>query len=484
MQTPDFSSTIIALSTPPGVGALAVLRLSGPEALSLADRLFRGKKLLSSTQTHTVHYGLLESSEGAILDEVVATVFKGPRSYTGEDVVEISIHGSPFIQQTVLQAFLHIGARLAQPGEYTLRAFMNGRMDLSQAEAVADLIASESETAHRTALQQLRGGVRSEIAELRQQLLDFASLVELELDFSEEDVEFADRSQLRILVSEIRSHIQALLQSFALGNALRNGVSTVIAGRPNAGKSTLLNALLREERAIVSDIPGTTRDTVEEVLNIKGIPFRLVDTAGIREAQDQIEAIGVARTMDKVRNSAVLLYMWDVSAMTLADVHSDLEKLLAEAGDVQYLVLCNKMDRNPYFQPEWLVNPAAEGVYPYLQTDPPAQNKVGLTLDHLVTLSAKNEQNTEYLKDRLYELVAAGFTRPEATVVTNARHFDALQRADDALAEVLQGLEAGVTGDFVAQDIRRALAYLGEITGEIGVEDLLGNIFGRFCIGK
>jgi tRNA modification GTPase len=497
MPHPDLSATIVALATPPGVGAIAVFRLSGPRAIELTDRLFSGKRSLLDARSHTVQYGYLrDAADGRLLDEVVVSLFRGPRSYTGEDVVEISCHGSPYIQQQVLQAFLARGARLAQPGEFTLRAFLNGRLDLSQAEAVGDLIASESETAHQLALHQLRGGFRTEIARLREQLVHFASLVELELDFGEEDVEFADRPQLKSLVGTLRQYLRNLLESFTLGNALKNGVITVIAGRPNAGKSTLLNALLNEDRAIVSDIPGTTRDTVEEVLNIKGVQFRLIDTAGLREAQDQIEAIGVQRTMEKIRQAAVLVYVWDISALTLPEVYEDLHGLTHDDNQYQLLVVGNKMDRNPYFQADWLLDPTTPGVHPYLlgiapgevATDDDAQraaaNIFPLKAEQIVPVSAKNQQNIEYLKEKLFETVAGGAVRPDTNVVTNARHYDALLRADGALADVLTGLETGVTGDFVAQDIRRALMYLGEITGEIGVEDLLENIFSRFCIGK
>jgi tRNA modification GTPase len=356
-------------------------------------------------------------------------------------------------------------------------------MDLSQAEAVADLVASESEAAHGIALRQLRGGFKNEIAHLREELIHFASLVELELDFGEEDVEFANRSDLKDLVARIRAYTQTLLQSFHLGNALKTGVSTVIAGRPNAGKSTLLNALLNEERAIVSEIAGTTRDTIEEVLNIQGVHFRLIDTAGIREARDQIEAIGVRKTMEKIEAASILLYVWDVAGgMTIRDVYDDLTKLVSD--QVTLLILCNKMDRNPYFSPEWLIDPAHPGIHPYLQTDPMPANTIGLTADQIVPLSAKNSQNIPYLREKLFEAVAGGGINLESTVVTNARHYDALRHADEALADVLNGLETGVTGDFIAQDIRRVLTFLGEITGEIGVEDLLGSIFSRFCIGK
>lgn len=493
MPLPNLTDTIAALATPPGTGAIAVLRLSGPRALIIADGIFRGKRL-ENQPSHTAHFGRIEDEQGRALDEVLATVFRAPKTYTGEDLVEISVHGSPYIQQEVLQLLLRRGARLAQPGEFTLRAFLNGKMDLSQAEAVADLVASESQAAHSVALRQLRGGFRNEIARLREELIHFASLVELELDFSEEDVEFADRNDLKTLVQNIRGYIRTLLQSFALGNALKTGVATVIAGRPNAGKSTLLNALLNEERAIVSDIAGTTRDTIEETLNIHGVQFRLIDTAGIREAQDQIEAIGVQRTLEKIQQASILVYLWDVTAMTLAEVHADLENLTSNPstegegrslpGKMKVLVVCNKMDRNPYFKPEWLTDPAAPDVYPYLQSDPPAKNRIGLSPEQVVTLSAKNGMNIAYLKEKLFELAIGEDTHRESTVVTNARHYDALQRADQALADVLTGLNTGITGDFIAQDIRRALAYLGEITGEIGVEDLLGNIFGKFCIGK
>jgi tRNA modification GTPase len=479
---PILSDTIVALATAPGTGAIAVIRLSGPEAFDIANQLFRGKRLSEQT-SHTAHFGRLEDGQGRLIDEVLATVFRAPRTYTGEDVVEISCHGSVYIQQEILQACLRAGARMARPGEYTLRAFLNGKMDLSQAEAVADLIAGQSEAAHAVALRQLRGGFKNEIARLREELIHFASLVELELDFSEEDVAFADRSQLRELVQRIQKYVLSLMQSFQLGNALKSGVNTVIAGRPNAGKSTLLNALLNEERAIVSDIAGTTRDTIEEVLNIRGVQFRLIDTAGIREAQDQIEAIGVQKTLEKVREASVLLYIWDVSALTLAEVHQDLAQLAAP--DTSLLVVCNKMDRNPYFQSDWLVQPDAPGIFPYLLEGPVLpENHIGLRGDQILTLSAKNGQNVEYLKEKLFDTVSGGEVNLESTVVTNARHYEALRSTEAALARVLEGLDSGLSSDFVAQDIRHALNHLGEITGEIGVEDLLENIFGKFCIGK
>jgi tRNA modification GTPase len=488
MGIPDLSSTIVALATPPGVGAIGVIRLSGPAAISIAERLFSGKKKLGEAKTHTAHFGLIAGADGRPVDEVLATVFRGPKSYTGEDTIEISCHGSPYIQQQIIEAALAAGARLAEPGEYTLRAFLNGKMDLTQAEAVADLIASESEAAHRVALQQLRGGFKHDIQQLREELIHFASLVELELDFAEEDVEFANREDLKNLVHKIRAHLLPLLQSFALGNALKPGVGTVIAGRPNAGKSTLLNALLKEERAIVSDIPGTTRDTIEEVLNIQGVQFRLIDTAGIREAQDQIEAIGVQRTMEKIGQAAILVYVWDVAGgMTLREVWSDLRQLTgAQENPPALLVVCNKMDRNPYFKVEWLLDPTSDDIHPYLLEGgrPDGSERFPLEASALVPVSAKNEMNIAWLLEKLFETAIGEGLGAAGTVVTNVRHHDALRRADAALADVLQALDSHVTGDFVAQDIRRSLAYLGEITGEIGVEDLLGNIFGKFCIGK
>jgi tRNA modification GTPase len=497
----DITDTIVALATPPGIGAIGVVRLSGTQAIAIADRMFKGKKLMQ-VGSHTAHFGQIVDTEGHILDEVLTTVFRNPHSYTGEDSVEISCHGSPYILQQLIQLCLLHGARMAGPGEFTLRAFLHGKLDLSQAEAVADLIASETAAAHDVAIKQLRGGFKQEIQKLREELIHFASMVELELDFGEEDVEFADRDDLKKLVLDIRRHLNPLIQSFSLGNAIKTGVTTVIAGRPNAGKSTLLNALLNEERAIVSDIAGTTRDTIEEVLNIKGVQFRLVDTAGIREAQDQIEAIGVQRTLEKVSQASILVYLWDVTGgMTLADVHQDVMALypsqINESTGHQInklLLVCNKMDRNPYFKTEWLLDPDLPDIHPYLLPEGAQPDQApfkkwmqqqGFSSDAIVPVSAKSQMNIEYLKEKLFELaVGSASESTSSVVVTNARHHDALRRADAALADVLTGLDSHITGDFIAQDIRRALAFLGEITGEIGVEDLLGNIFGKFCIGK
>jgi tRNA modification GTPase len=478
----NLSDTIVALATPPGVGAIGVIRLSGLKAIEIADTVFYGKKL-AKQKTHTIHFGTIRDEEGHIIDEVLASVFIAPRSYTREHTVEISTHGSPYIQQQIIQLLIRQGARLAQAGEFTLRAFMNGQLDLSQAEAVADLIASTNEASHAVAMQQMRGGFSHDIKQLRGELINFASLIELELDFAEEDVEFANRTELKNLILKIQSLIHALIQSFQLGNVIKSGVSTVIAGRPNAGKSTLLNALLNEERAIVSEIAGTTRDTIEEILNIKGVQFRLIDTAGIREATDQIEAIGVQKTMEKVLTAALLVYLFDVSETKLSEVHADLQQLLRDKT-LPYLVVCNKMDKNPYFDPEWLIKPDDENIHEFYKGTPSVKNDMELKKNQIITLSAKNRQNIEWLKENLFNMVAEKGLNLESTIVSNARHYEALQKAYDSLTDVLRGMYTHVTSDFIAMDIRRALNYLGEITGEVGVEDLLDNIFSKFCIGK
>lgn len=459
----SIEDTIIALATPQGIGAIAVIRLSGPKALDVSNSFFPSKDL-SKQNSHTIHYGTLRDENGNILDEVLFSIFLGPNSYTGEDVLEISCHGSPFIRQQIIELFIRNGVRPATAGEFTMRAFLNGKLDLSQAEAVADLIASDSASSHELAIQQMRGGFSQEISALRQKLVDFASLIELELDFSEEDVEFADRSKLIELVDKILRLIRALTDSFKLGNVIKNGVSTVIAGRPNAGKSTLLNALLKEERAIVSEIAGTTRDTIEEVLNINGIQFRLIDTAGIREAGDQIEAIGVEKTMEKIQQSALLIYVFDAAKLREEEVHDDLSKLVREGLHV--LAVANKMDLNPTLKPEWY-------------------HKEGLLApDQLITVSAINNMNLEYLKECLHQSVLEERVQVSGSVVSNARHYAALTGAGDSLNSVLTGLRSGVPGDLIAMDIRHSLHHLGLITGEVTTDDLLGNIFGKFCIGK
>lgn len=454
--------TIVALATPQGVGAIGVIRVSGSRAIALVGEFFKGKNL-EEVPSHTVHFGRLVDQEGVTVDEVLVSVFRNPSSYTGEDSVEISCHGSSYILETVLMILISGGARLAGPGEFTMRAFLNGKLDLTQAEAVADLIASENATSHRMAMDQMRGGISKKIGGLRQQLLDFASLIELELDFSEEDVEFADRGQLKELLLTILKLVEELMASFKMGNVLKKGINTVIAGRPNAGKSTLLNALLEEERAIVSPIAGTTRDTIEEVLQIEGIPFRIIDTAGIREAEDAIEQIGVERTMEKVRQSAVVIYVFDVIATQPELVREDIKALQQEG--IPMLVVANKMDLNPYTLPEHYLGPEEKGVV-------------------WVALSALNGMNIGHLKEELVAQVTSGKGIMDTTLLSNARHLEALLSTRESLTAALRIMEEGISSDFMAIEIRHALNHLGEITGEVSTEDLLGNIFSNFCIGK
>jgi tRNA modification GTPase len=451
--------TIVALSTPTGQGAIGVIRLSGPQSVEISQKLFPALKL-SSAPTHTLHFGvIMDGSE--VIDEAVVGIFKAPKSYTCQDVIEISCHGSPYIIQKILQLLIKHGARPAKPGEFTMRAFLNGRFDLSQAEAVSDLIASESQAAHHIAINQMRGGFSGELKHLRQRLLDFASLVELELDFSEEDVEFANRDQLIGLISEMQSKIEKLAESFRLGNVLKNGVNTVIAGRPNAGKSTLLNALLNEERAIVSEIPGTTRDTIEEVMTIQGISFRLTDTAGIRNAVDIIEREGVERTMQKIKQAAIVLYLFDADEMSAKEVLADMKKL-GNADNIAVIPVANKVDVLDEVQ---------------------AQVKFK-EIKNLVSISARKNKGIEELKKILYDAALQGASLQENIVLTNARHYEALQATLTNLANAKKGIESKLSGELVASDIRSALNHLGEITGEVTTDDLLGNIFSRFCIGK
>ena len=459
-MTINLQDTIVALATPSGVGAIGVIRLSGENAINICNDAFKGKNLLEQ-KSHTIHFGTIRDEQNNIIDEVLVALFVAPKSYTGEHVVEVSCHGSNYIIQQIIQLFIRKGARMAKAGEFTMRAFLNGQLDLSQAEAVADLIASDSEAAHSMAMHQMRGGFSSEIQKLREELIHFASLIELELDFSEEDVEFADREDLKTLIYKIQRLIKRLTDSFQLGNVIKNGVTTVIAGRPNAGKSTLLNALLNEERAIVSEIAGTTRDTIEEVLNINGILFRIIDTAGIREATDKIEAIGVQKAMQEIERSSILVYVYDAAELSEADLQVDLQKL--NRTDMTTIVIANKMD---------LVND---------------KQQVSTTDDTTLRLniSAKEKNNIKAVETALYNAVADGQINLQSTIVSNTRHYDALQKANTSLDAVLNGMSIGITGDFLAQDIRHALIYLGEITGAIDLdEDILGNIFGKFCIGK
>ena len=452
------NDTIIALATPQGVGAIAVIRISGKDAIRVCNEVFFGKNL-EEQASHTIHLGTIRDGE-KIIDEVLVSLFKGPRSFTKENVVEISTHGSSYIINQVLKLFVRKGVRLAKPGEFTQRAFLNGQFDLAQAEAVADLIHSDSENSHQAALNQMRGGFSSEIQELRNQLIHFASMIELELDFSEEDVEFVSRDGLRQLVERILRLVEELILSFDLGNVIKNGVPTVIAGKPNAGKSTLLNALLNEEKAIVSDIAGTTRDFIEDELSLGGVIFRFIDTAGLRETTDTIEAIGVSRTQEKMRTASLILYLFDLSDTDLVEVHRDLNKL--DNLGVPYLKVGNKLDK------------AKSNIVKELQD----------RYSDMLFISAGNKENLESLKTRILDLVNLDKFRTGNTVVTNVRHYDSLTKTRESLLEVLGGLDQLVTNDFLAMDIRRALHYLGEITGEVTTEDLLATIFSKFCIGK
>ncbi|MFC5409514.1 tRNA uridine-5-carboxymethylaminomethyl(34) synthesis GTPase MnmE [Larkinella bovis] len=450
---------IAALATAPGIGAIAVIRVSGDHAIEITNRLFRGKDL-SRQASHTVHFGTIRDAQNTIIDEVLVSLFRSPASFTKEDVVEISCHGSDYVIRQILRLLLKEGVRMAQPGEFTQRAFLNGQFDLVQAEAVADLIAADSEATHRAALTQLRGGFSKQLKALRQQLIEFAALIELELDFGEEDVEFAQRDDLRRLVWSIQRVLRPLIESFAVGNAIKQGVATVLAGKPNAGKSTLLNALLNEEKAIVSDIPGTTRDVIEDELFIDGIRFRLIDTAGLREATDTIEAIGVERTRQQLDKAAIIVYLFDVAEATPAEI-SAVEADLKQRS-VPYVLVANKMDKL-----------SAEKLNEWQRT-------FG---ENLVPIQANTGKNLTEMTQRLTGFVKAN-TVPGCTVVTNLRHYEHLTQTDAALARVLDGLDAGTTQDWLAIDLRDALRHLGELTGEITTDDLLATIFSKFCIGK
>jgi tRNA modification GTPase len=468
-----WSDTIVALSTPPGVGALAVVRLSGPEAVTITQALF-SKKNLASQPGHTLHYGTMrDPATGQVIDEVVVALYRGPRSYTREDVVEISGHGSDFIVRQLLAALLRQGARLAEAGEFTKRAFLNGALDLAQAEAVADLIAADSALSHQVALNQLRGGFSDELRGLRAQLVKFAALLELELDFGEEDVEFADRTGLARLLAEVQGVVLGLLRSFELGNVIKNGITTVIAGRPNAGKSTLLNALLREERAIVSAIPGTTRDFIEDEVSLDGLRFRFVDTAGLRDnPADEVEAIGVRRTRERIGQAALLLYLFDLTELTPAEVQADIAELTAALPKLPVLAVGNKRD---------LASQLA--VSSYQLSISGGQSTASQSA---IFISAGQREGLEELQAALLAQVrGAGLaTTGTATIVTNVRHARALEVAAQHLAAVRQGLDVGRGTELLAADLRHALGALGEITGEISSDDLLTSIFTEFCIGK
>ena len=454
------SDTIVALATPSGPGAIAVIRLSGKDAIKIASLVFNsvGSKKLADQKTHTVHLGNIMDGD-RVIDEVLATVFKNPKSYTGENVVEFSCHGSSYIQQEIIQLLLRKGCRMATAGEFTLQAFLNGKIDLSQAEAVADLIASDSKASHQLAMQQMRGGFTTEIEELRKQLLDFASLIELELDFSEEDIEFASRNDFQKLIKKTTLLLKNLIDSFSTGNVLKNGIPVAIIGRPNSGKSTLLNVLLNEERAIVSNVAGTTRDSIEDEITIDGIRFRFIDTAGLRNTKDEIEKIGVEKALEKLKNSAIYIYLFDITEMNMNEVKTELKKFSTTS---RQLIVANKIDK------------ASKSILKTI-------NKDALSV---ISISAKKKESINELKNSLLNLAGKGALDKNHLIVTNSRHYDILLKSLEEIIKVQNGIDQNLSGDLLAIDLRQALYYLGEITGKVTNDDLLGNIFANFCIGK
>ncbi|MFK7032626.1 tRNA uridine-5-carboxymethylaminomethyl(34) synthesis GTPase MnmE [Flavobacterium oreochromis] len=487
------NDTIVALATPSGAGAVALIRISGKEAINIANQSFKSikNKDLTKQKSHTLHLGHIVDGE-KILDQVLVSIFKGPHSYTGENTIEISCHGSTFIQQQIIQLFLRKGCRIAQAGEFTLRSFLNGKMDLSQAEAVADLIASDNEASHQIAMQQMRGGFSNELAKLREELLNFASLIELELDFAEEDVEFADRSQFIDLLNRIEFVLKRLIDSFAVGNVIKNGIPVAIVGEPNVGKSTLLNALLNEERAIVSDIAGTTRDTIEDELVINGIGFRFIDTAGIRETQDVVESIGIQKTFEKIEQAQVVLLLVDGSKLIVdgsSPIKIEIEKIKNKYPLKPLVIIINKKDiiaqeMITQFQVELATNnqqPTTNNQQLTTNNQQPTTNNQQLTT---LFISAKNKEGIEELKNTLLSFVNTGALRNNETIITNTRHYDSLLKALEEIQKVQWGMQQNLSSDLMAIDIRQALYYFGEITGEVTNDELLGNIFANFCIGK
>lgn len=468
------TDTIISLATPPGMGAIAVIRISGDDAILIVNDHFRSKfgyKKLIAQKSHTIHLGTIEKGK-RIIDEVLVSIFKAPHSYTGENIVEISCHGSIYIQQEIIQLFLKNKVRLADPGEFTMRAFLNGKLDLSQAEAVADLIASDSKASHQIAMQQMRGGFSNEIENLRQELLNFASLIELELDFSEEDVEFANREDFQQLITKISGVLKRLIESFAYGNVVKNGIPVTIIGEPNVGKSTLLNALLNEEKAIVSEIAGTTRDAIEDEIIIEGVAFRFIDTAGIRHTEDIVESIGIQKTYEKAAQAKVIIYLFDASLIRYQDdekekaflglVKHELEKIKNKFPDKKIITVANKID---------------------LLSDHEIEN-INSILENPICISAKNNDGIDQLNNELTSLINKGLLSGDQTIITNSRHFDALNKALEEINTVQKGIDQNLSSDLIAIDVRQALYHLGEITGKVTTDDLLGNIFANFCIGK
>ncbi len=460
-----YNDTIVALATPSGSGAVAIIRMSGKNAVTIASEVFQSVsgKDLTKQRTHTIHLGTIVDGT-KIYDQVLVSIFKNPNSYTGEDVIEISCHGSVFIQQQIIQLLLRKGCRMAQAGEFTLRAFLNGKLDLSQAEAVADLISSDNEASHQIAMQQMRGGFSNEIAKLREELLNFASLIELELDFAEEDVEFADRTQFHDLLNRIEFVLKRLIDSFAVGNVIKNGIPVAIVGEPNVGKSTLLNALLNEERAIVSDIAGTTRDTIEDELVIDGIGFRFIDTAGIRETKDVVESIGIKKTFEKIEQSQVVVYLFDSTEFVASSskFKIEIEKIKNQFPLKPLVIIGNKADK------------LTENEVVLLKSE----------IENILLISAKEKIGIEDLKNQLLSFVNTGSLRNNETIITNTRHYDSLHKALEEIQKVKFGLSSGIPSDLMAIDIKQALYYFGEITGEVTNDELLGNIFANFCIGK
>ena len=464
-----YNDSIVALATPSGAGAIAIIRISGGEAIIIGNSVFQSikGKDLTTQKSHTLHLGHIIDNHKT-LDEVLVSIFKGPHSYTGENTIEISCHGSTYIQQQIIQLLLRKGCRMANPGEFTLRAFLNGKLDLSQAEAVADLISSDNEASHQIAMQQMRGGFSNEIAKLREELLNFASLIELELDFAEEDVEFADRTQFHELLNRIEFVLKRLIDSFAVGNVLKNGIPVAIVGEPNVGKSTLLNALLNEERAIVSPIAGTTRDTIEDELVIGGIGFRFIDTAGIRETEDHIESIGIRKTFEKIEQAQVIIYMLDAKELQVSGLkfQVEIEKIKNKFPQKPLIVIINKVDL--------VAKEDVETLRKQLET----------LNQKLETISAKENIGVEELKDKLLSFVNTGALRNNETIVTNTRHYDSLLKALEEITKVKYGLETNLSSDLMAIDIKEALYHFGMITGQVTNDELLGNIFANFCIGK
>lgn len=460
------NNIIAAISTPAGIGGIAIIRLSGNGCIELVDAVFKSfkAKKLVEAKAYTVHFGSI-IKENVVLDDVLVSVFRNPHSFTGEDIIEISCHGSIYIQQNILQLLISKGASLAQPGEFTQRAFLNGKMDLSQAESVADLIASSSAATHRLAMNQMRGGFSNKLIELRTELLNFTSLIELELDFSEEDVEFANRDHLKEAAHQIESHIKKLADSFSIGNAVKSGIPVAIIGETNAGKSTLLNLLLHEEKAIVSDIHGTTRDVIEDTINIQGLTFRLIDTAGIRDTHDEIESLGIERTFKKIEQANIVLWVADCETIN-EHIEELSQKILPVVGDRKLILIFNKVD--------------------IISAERKAE-KEKLLLDKIperVFISAKYEQGTNLLEDLLVKTANIPEISEQDIIVTNVRHYEALQNALVAIKRVSEGLDLKISGDFLSQDIRECMYYLGEITGQISTDEILGNIFSKFCIGK